>query len=329
MSIGPLTTTFTPPADCLSQGVGIARYSTAESYNYYLTAGPSHSTCFPSSSFPVLSSYYSPGICPYGYSAACSYRNTYSFGSTTETTVTCCPTSLFSFDCNTKPVGTDWGVFADCTATTSDVTIVETIATAIPSSKFSTVSYDSSGDAILNGSVIVNGYGIQVRWQSTDEALWSTSPRSTSSITSTIPSATSTASQTPLPTAQIHTASSSLSTGAIVGACIGAIAGFAILVGIVIWIVQSKRKKRKEGQDQPPVGQNSDNQGFVQDQLYPTTELPASGARRVFPKHELPVPAATGIIPRQELQADSARSLSTDIRGLVELPDTHRRELEG
>ncbi|KAI1141739.1 hypothetical protein F5Y05DRAFT_373640 [Hypoxylon sp. FL0543] len=328
MSLGSLTTTFIPPADCLNQGVGIARYSTAGSYNYYLTAGPAASSCFPNSTFPGVSNYYSPGVCPFGYSVACSTRNPLSTGGATETTAICCPTSLFSFGCNTAPVGTDWGVLAECTATTSDVTILATIATAIPSSKFSAASSDASGDAILNGSVIVNGYGVQVRWQSTDEALWNTSPTSSSSIPSAIPSATTTASQTSLPTAQINT-SSRLSTGAIVGACIGAVAGFAILAGIVIWIVRSKRSRRKEEQGPRPVTQNHDDRGFAQDQVHPTTELPASDERGLFQKHELPVPSATGLIPRHELHADYIHPSSAHIGALAELPDTQRRELEG
>lgn len=91
--VGSLTSEFIPAGTCVSQGLQVVRYiSDAElGYNYYLTAGPGTSTCFPSSQFPSSGSYYSPGRCPSGYSAACTRTGGNSVGNAVETTVTCCP----------------------------------------------------------------------------------------------------------------------------------------------------------------------------------------------------------------------------------------------
>ncbi|KAI0861258.1 hypothetical protein F4860DRAFT_174811 [Xylaria cubensis] len=88
MSIGSLTTEFIPAASCISQGLAIVRYSSVstEGYDYYLLAGPTADSCFPSSQFPSYGSFYSPGKCPSGYSAACTQTGGNSVGNAIETT---------------------------------------------------------------------------------------------------------------------------------------------------------------------------------------------------------------------------------------------------
>ncbi|KAK2612499.1 hypothetical protein QQS21_001437 [Conoideocrella luteorostrata] len=86
-NLGPLTTTFTPRPSCTSYD-GFTRFQ-YQSDGFYLAQGPWMEDCFPNSFKPFRQYYYSPGICPSGYTAACSSLN--SVGTSTETVRTCCP----------------------------------------------------------------------------------------------------------------------------------------------------------------------------------------------------------------------------------------------
>jgi hypothetical protein len=81
--VGSLTTTFSPLPSCLTD-----LYRFVESNLLYVQLGPtSTSDCLPSSFAPT--GYYSPGICPSGYTQACS--GVASSGTLAETRATCCP----------------------------------------------------------------------------------------------------------------------------------------------------------------------------------------------------------------------------------------------
>ncbi|KAI0415050.1 hypothetical protein F5X98DRAFT_233306 [Xylaria grammica] len=236
--VGPLTSEFIPAGTCVSQGIQVVRYisNQTQGYNYYLTAGPGTADCFPSSQFPSAGSYYSPGRCPSGYSAACTATGGNSVGNATETTVTCCPLMPYRFECNTRPVGSDWGVFADCTTSTSTLEVDLDVIGAVPTSKLAGSSRDASGNPILTHAVI-NGYGIEVRWQQTDEALiFGATTASTASSTASNPNP-------PAMTTQMES-SSRLNREAIAGIVVGLVVGALILLGVVVMIVRSKRKRR-------------------------------------------------------------------------------------
>jgi hypothetical protein len=82
MSTPALTTAFIPSPSCLSD---LYFYQPT---NFYISLGPpSTSDCLPSGW--ALSGYFSPGICPSGYTIACSSSN--SLDLLTETVATCCP----------------------------------------------------------------------------------------------------------------------------------------------------------------------------------------------------------------------------------------------
>jgi hypothetical protein len=97
----PLTTVFTPPAECFTDIAWYSPYGYGETSSYNVgigpLSGPGCSPCWmglPSSSscFPPgwdVSAIYSPGKCPMGYTVACSSVN--SIGTLTETVATCCP----------------------------------------------------------------------------------------------------------------------------------------------------------------------------------------------------------------------------------------------
>ena len=80
MTTSTLFRTFTPPPECLSN---------TYRYGHNQLVGPMTSTCYPSGWTNASTTYYSPGVCPSGYTTACITGNT--AGSVTETVATCCP----------------------------------------------------------------------------------------------------------------------------------------------------------------------------------------------------------------------------------------------
>lgn len=89
---GPLTTTFTAPSSCAT-ATGLYQIWPA-SGTYYYEQGPllSNTNCYPGGYDASPSQYYSPGLCPSGYTPACSSTGVVST-TVTETAYTCCPTA--------------------------------------------------------------------------------------------------------------------------------------------------------------------------------------------------------------------------------------------
>jgi hypothetical protein len=94
-----LTTTFSPQPECTTDTWYI-EYVTGEYYyttsipnsleGWYLSQGPTDwRSCFPSGYEAKTDFYYSPGVCPSGYSIASS--SVLSIGVSSETRATCCP----------------------------------------------------------------------------------------------------------------------------------------------------------------------------------------------------------------------------------------------
>ncbi|KAF9894069.1 hypothetical protein FE257_009042 [Aspergillus nanangensis] len=233
IAIGPLTSTFTPPGSCLTD---IYRYAvptlqcksgTTTNTCHYKHLGPISATdCYPSgfTANPTATYYYSPGVCPSGYSIACS--NVVSIGATSETRATCCPSS---FQCQTDtnaPV--PWVKTDSCTRTFADT------STYIVTS----VGDDTQATTIITTSAGgMNAYGLQVRFQEADfitgglsssPASVSASPTSTSALSSPSPSP-----------------SSSLSTGAIAGIGVGAGIGGILVFLLVAFLLWKRRRPRQ------------------------------------------------------------------------------------
>lgn len=90
--IGPLTSTFQAPSSCTTSGPHIYQIWTGKESRY--EQGPlftEGSNCFPSSYDISPEKYYSPGICPQGYTAACTRTNPIQT-TAAETALICCPT---------------------------------------------------------------------------------------------------------------------------------------------------------------------------------------------------------------------------------------------
>jgi len=91
-----LTTTFTQPPDCLTTTPVHITWTTGCRYGGtecpYVIEGPrlpEQPSCFPSGFNPTTTAYFSPGLCPSGYTPACTELN--SAATITETVYTCCP----------------------------------------------------------------------------------------------------------------------------------------------------------------------------------------------------------------------------------------------
>lgn len=93
-NLGPLTTTFSPPSDCLSQTFRYTRSDLlcGNTHCGWLHLGNASDTrCVPSG-YQALSNtdlFYAPGVCPKSYTAACS--NVITSGTEVQTIATCCP----------------------------------------------------------------------------------------------------------------------------------------------------------------------------------------------------------------------------------------------
>jgi hypothetical protein len=90
-----LTTTFTPSPYCTNEYWRVNETGTysqdnqINTYQYMTLGPPSTSDCFPTGYNEAKSIFYSPGVCPDGYTEACS--STVNVGTLTETRATCCP----------------------------------------------------------------------------------------------------------------------------------------------------------------------------------------------------------------------------------------------
>lgn len=89
---GPLTTTFTAPSACATATGLYQIWSGSDSYHYEQGPLLSRPDCYPSGYDASPSQYFSPGLCPTGYTAACSSTHVLS-SVVAETAYTCCPTA--------------------------------------------------------------------------------------------------------------------------------------------------------------------------------------------------------------------------------------------
>ncbi|EJT82413.1 hypothetical protein GGTG_02386 [Gaeumannomyces tritici R3-111a-1] len=92
-NIGPLTATFTPPAGCLQQIYGTAtteiRGTASTGYKWHILGGTSAGDCYPQNFVPGPTAYYSPAVCPSGWSMASSTAEMVQ--TLTESRAVCCP----------------------------------------------------------------------------------------------------------------------------------------------------------------------------------------------------------------------------------------------
>lgn len=211
--VAALTTIFTPtPAYCTT---GISRFDT--------------SICMPTGWTKYWASnvgYYSPAICPSGYTSACTRTSSgILYGPPvlpSETAIMCCPRyDHESHFLSYKPLIFHSSYFCD-------YTYLSLCASVLSSFSASSIAY-----------------AIQVRWQATDLVSFETDPGQ----------APRTASSTTLQTTSpISTGTSGLSTGAKIG--IGCAVPLAVLITLFIGIclfLRHKRRRRRQNQSHDEV----------------------------------------------------------------------------
>ena len=161
-SLGALTTTFEAPAACASS-TGIHIVGCGSGCVWWAEGPLDVSECYPSSYNPSLDNYYSPGLCPSGYTPACTSRT--SLATLTETIYTCCPTALgYTYRCIGTP-DWPWQSSLGCTVYFSDPTSTFTF----PDATFITDD-ETMQTSTARTEVGIGAYGIEVRFQRADFA---------------------------------------------------------------------------------------------------------------------------------------------------------------
>ncbi|KAL2757382.1 hypothetical protein ACRALDRAFT_1060773 [Sodiomyces alcalophilus JCM 7366] len=267
LNIGSLTTTFVPPERCTDRNDIYNIYSTVgEGVGPYQLQGPIDiRNCYPPGYDPIRGAYFSPGICPEGFTVACS--KLVSVGALTETIHTCCPTGNRHV-CISEPIrklhstlicmspligaGNSWTI-DPITQLWGDETKVTSISGSI-------------------GGAAVNAYGIEVRFQSTDfvsttESSVASSAESSSVIanSNSAQSRTTIGSSQPAETAQPSPSAATpsetgsvensggdgLGTGAIAGIAVGSAMGGLLIGALLLWLWIRRRRQRVAGAAQP------------------------------------------------------------------------------
>ncbi|KAK3312354.1 hypothetical protein B0H66DRAFT_608623 [Apodospora peruviana] len=256
--IAPLTTTFTAPVSCASStGIHIVACDGGSGKGCVWWAEgplvPAASDCYPRSYDPFLGNYYSPGICPSGYTPACTSRNT--LATLTETVYTCCPTALgYTYNC----IGTPefkWQSSLGCTVWLSGSEIAPSVSAALtfPSATF-IAGQVTKLTSTERTEVGIGAYGIEVHYQANEDfeiSITSAESSAEAQITSTTSSASK-----PSDTSTPPAATSGLSTGAAAGIGVGVTLAAIIVflgVGVMLW----RKKKKTRNQNSNIVNDNS------------------------------------------------------------------------
>ncbi|KAN0075868.1 hypothetical protein V8E54_007138 [Elaphomyces granulatus] len=250
MTLEALTTTFTPARSCLGDSnIWQLPYLQAV---YYLQGPPSisYSGCLPPSYRGSEFTFYYPGICPSGYTSACT--SVKSLGTYTVTVQICCPTS--GFQCQSQ-LSYYWQTTLGCFTPFNAHGILSVTVSTAGIITVSAVTVDTT-DA-------VNAYAIAIQTSvlSTNKGILNTgSPTSgPTSLAITNPT-TSATSATTDPTRISQTSSRPISGAAETqpsgpSAMTGAAIGLGILMGIAIifmigfyWGTKQRRASKNAGE---------------------------------------------------------------------------------
>ncbi|OTB08550.1 hypothetical protein M426DRAFT_317173 [Hypoxylon sp. CI-4A] len=240
-NLGPLTTIFTPSgSDCTSTFIGLL---TGNAWLQYGVGGAASSACLPASFEAFEDYFYSPGICPSGYTSACVAQYAPSTGTASETEATCCPTS---YSCRDNRGHDPFGCFSyfDEPKTFAVSTFLFEINSA-----GSTTKIEAGSTTQVWSSNSIRAYGPVIRVRPGDIATTS----STSALTPTRSSIGTTTPTAPSPVGGDEASSPGLSTGAAVGIGIGCGLLALALIGaaVAVFIRRRKRRGQTELVDQP------------------------------------------------------------------------------
>ncbi|ROW07861.1 hypothetical protein VMCG_03483 [Cytospora schulzeri] len=244
---GPLTTTFTAPSSCAT-AIGVYQIW-PESDSYYYEQGPllSRTECYPNGYDASPSQYYSPGLCPTGYTAACSSTGLISH-TVTETAYTCCPTAADYTCANTADAITLSQSYFGCT-TTFDQALVLVGVTAI-----SDGHTDLLQSATAGAGTGLGANSIAVKFRSGDFSSVPGANDNFATATSVLSYSTSGALDTatlaiPIPTSTASSAPKQrhvgVTTTQAIGIGVGSAAAALIAAGVAGFCLWLRRKKQK------------------------------------------------------------------------------------
>ncbi|KAI8627982.1 hypothetical protein F5Y19DRAFT_149775 [Xylariaceae sp. FL1651] len=270
VNLGPLTTPFVLQPDCSAALETNFKYW-SNSPSYYLLQGPVGATsCFPSGYNGEYTQFYSPAVCPQGYTPACTaFQPEYPGGASTETIYTCCPTK-YAYECRSRP-WYEWQSTLECTVSeglplyTTITSLIEVSGRFVTTILTSIEGYEGEG---------LNAYGVQVRFKSGDFIT------TTITMQSTLSSTVRTTTQTLTIPVQTSTAVSdskpaTLSAGAAAGIIVASgVSGAALLASIAFFV------HRRKGRNQSKVKQETMMSGAIitpAENATDTQEQPATG----------------------------------------------------
>ncbi|KAI6081495.1 hypothetical protein F4821DRAFT_249206 [Hypoxylon rubiginosum] len=240
-NLGPLTTVFTPNGtDCTSTFLG---ENDTNTWIEYGAGGYLSTACLPSGFRASEAYYYSPGICPSGYTSACHTLHVSAGGSVTETEATCCPTHD-SYTCRESRGNDPFGCLSVFTGPKTFA--VSTYYFHADSNGFDTEVAAGTTTIVWSDSFVL-AYGPVVRVKAGDTLITSVDSSTSMVVSSTSTSTTSAISlATPTMPVEADTNSSNspgLSTGAAVGIAIGCTLA-AILLFLAVFTMIRRRRKR-------------------------------------------------------------------------------------
>ncbi|KAH8658456.1 hypothetical protein BX600DRAFT_514950 [Xylariales sp. PMI_506] len=232
-NLGPLTTTYTP------SGVNCSSiYQTVKAILLYGTTSASTSSCMPPNFVPYDPYYYSPGVCPSGYTLD---NNCVAGIGGGGTAATCCPSG---YTCRKGRSSTDPNACQSVMQADSSFTIGKYIFTNSTTYSTTITQFYASGNSIYaNGIVLRRG---------SDDPTWPGIGDATTTTTLASQDTPSPSTGTGVPT-QTGSASSDdtssppddLSTGSKVGIGIGVAFGAILVIGILLAAVLIGRRRRR------------------------------------------------------------------------------------
>ncbi|KAK1980735.1 hypothetical protein LZ30DRAFT_722271 [Colletotrichum cereale] len=265
-----LTTTFTPAASCTAAGIAHIQVNEVQ---YFLLQGPpaTSTDCFPDGYDPDRTALYAPGVCPSGYTEACSQLET--FATVTETVFTCCPTQLKHSCLTDTKERYSWQSTLACYSTiTTEADGRWTISAVTRVSNGTTQIADETGTETFGA---VNAHGVQVKvWDGAfPTSTYTSAARDERATTALQPERSDTRGRE---SAVSAAAGKGLSSGAAAGIGIGAGAA-VILAGLLgFWILRRKRREIHAGASKGEEEEPSMSRG----ELPPELEQP-------FVRHEM------------------------------------------
>lgn len=255
LHLGPLTTVFTAPLSCSQSALFMYDDFDCAGSTTSILRGPVDTApaahCFPPSLNDAAGrpgAYYSPGICPQGYTAACTSINRHA-SPEPETALTCCPDAGhgLSYECS---VGSEWSwglCHAALGGETATLTDLKTVKCGSSVADMEDFEWDG----------VAQAQSIQVRFRRRDLSLFDTTRQQAQPTTS---SSTTTTTGEPGAATVRETGSHDSSnqdnavaahpaTFAIIGAACGAIA--VLIMAIAAWLfVRTRTISKKLGKSQ-------------------------------------------------------------------------------